>query len=301
MGIRDLTQEAVRAAISEFKQIGRDAFLARYGFGKSRGYFIINEGVSLDSKAIAGAAHGFLTGREPLPPQEFSGGDRTVAKYLRSLGFEVATPSTATAPVLPFEHGKVYHRRTDIHEVFGGQERGGITTPKSVPWIFLFTGESGGAYGYSDTWREDGTFSYTGEGQTGDMQFVRGNRAIRDHLADGRDLLLFEALATKGQYRFVGCFACAGWEKREAPDGHGHVRQAVVFNLVPVEDVPTREQDPSGEDSASIARNITLDELRRRAYAAAQAPPIAPKDARRSYHRRSADVKAYVLKSCRHM
>ncbi|WP_165406039.1 hypothetical protein [Bradyrhizobium genosp. SA-3] len=90
------------------------------------------------------------------------------------------------------------------------QERGGITTPNDCPFVFLFTGESGEQFGYSDGWRPDGIFAYTGEGQSGDMSFVRGNRAIRDHLADGRDLLLFEATRSKGNYRYIGCFAFAG-------------------------------------------------------------------------------------------
>ena len=37
---------------------------------------------------------------------------------------------------------------------------------------------------------------YTGEGQRGDMDFVRGNLAIRDHVANGKDLHLFEYVQT---------------------------------------------------------------------------------------------------------
>jgi 5-methylcytosine-specific restriction enzyme A len=72
----------------------------------------------------------------------------------------------STAPVgIPFEVGKLYHRQGDIHQVFGGQERGGISTPDGCPFVFLFTGESGEQFGYSDGWRPDGIFAYTGEGQ----------------------------------------------------------------------------------------------------------------------------------------
>lgn len=69
--------------------------------------------------------------------------------------------------------------------------------------IFLFTGETGDQYGYSDGPRADGTFAYTGEGQVRDMEFVRGNLAIRDHIRDGRDLLLFAKLPQPGSYRFI--------------------------------------------------------------------------------------------------
>ena len=39
----------------------------------------------------------------------------------------------------------------------------------SHPVIFLFTGEQGEQYGYSDEFQTDGTYWYTGEGQVGDM------------------------------------------------------------------------------------------------------------------------------------
>src|SRR4051794_26028499 len=134
----------------------------------------------------------------------FSGGERTVARVLRGLGFEVTGPAQTAAGAVPFEVGRTYSRRRDIHQRFGGQERGGIATPSSVPFVFLFTGESGSEFGYRDSWREDGTFAYTGEGQRGDMEFVRGNRAIRDHVQDGKDLLLFEATLRPGLYRYIG-------------------------------------------------------------------------------------------------
>ena len=37
-------------------------------------------------------------------------------------------------------------------------------------------------------WDNKYVFSYTGEGQDGDMDFVRGNLALRDHVAGGPDL-----------------------------------------------------------------------------------------------------------------
>src|ERR1039458_2281507 len=97
----------------------------------------------------------------------------------------------------PFESGRTYSRRADIHAVLGGQQQGGISTP-AAPFIFLFTGRQGTAYGYHDGMNADGTVEYTGEGQTGDMEFIRGNHAIRDHAQNGKDLLLFETLKTKG-------------------------------------------------------------------------------------------------------
>lgn len=79
-------------ALNEFSNLGRTAFLARYGFGKSRDFLIRNpaNGELCDSKAIVGAAFGFqYPGEGPLKPADFSGGEATVAPKLQSLGFEV--------------------------------------------------------------------------------------------------------------------------------------------------------------------------------------------------------------------
>ena len=86
-----------------------------------------------------------------------------------------------------FIEGQIY-RRTWLHQQYGGQQQGGSSSPSQHKFILLFTGEMGGQYGYSDSWTEDGLFLYTGEGQPGDMTFIRGNAAIRDHLEDAKDL-----------------------------------------------------------------------------------------------------------------
>ena len=291
MSISDLTRESVLHALDEFDQLGRDAFLARYGFGRARGYSVLHNGSRYDSKAIAGAAHGFLGGGSTaLKASDFSGGEMTVAKKLRDLGFPVSEPSEATLEGLPFKGGSLYHRQRAIHQVYGGQERGGIATPDGVPYVFLFTGESGGQFGYHDGWQRNGVFAYTGEGQLGDMTFVRGNRAIRDHVADGKDLLLFEASRPKGLYRFLGCFGLAGWELRDAPDRDEATRKAIVFHLLPISEVETFDPDDFPDHT-----NKSLEQLRREAHAAAVQPATPPKDARRSYYKRSAAVKVYVL------
>ena len=60
MALGDLTSaEAVRAAIAEFDELGREAFLAKYGFGHSLRYFVEEGGKRYDSKAIAGVAYGY--------------------------------------------------------------------------------------------------------------------------------------------------------------------------------------------------------------------------------------------------
>jgi 5-methylcytosine-specific restriction protein A len=83
-----LTKEAVFKAIDEFDALGREHFLSHYGFGKARRYFIIHNGTRYDSKAIAGVAFRYIEGRA-WQPSEFSGGDKTVARRMTDLGFDV--------------------------------------------------------------------------------------------------------------------------------------------------------------------------------------------------------------------
>jgi 5-methylcytosine-specific restriction protein A len=219
MSLADLTPESVHQALAEFDRLGRDSFLSTYSFGKARGYLLIHNGHAYDSKAIAGVAHQYLPGRDALSADAFSGGADAAAGRLRELGFDIRGPNEQLARAPTFEPGGIYNRVRDIHDVYGGQRQGGISTPKTAPLIFLFMGETGDQYGYQDGPRDDGTFAYTGEGQVGDMEFVRGNRAIRDHIKNGRDL---EALRSPGNYRFLGYFACDGLEFAMAPDKTGH-------------------------------------------------------------------------------
>jgi hypothetical protein len=59
----------------------------------------VQGGQSYDSKAIAGAAHGYLPGLEPLRASDFFGGRATVERVLRNLGFQVqGSPAGAGLP-----------------------------------------------------------------------------------------------------------------------------------------------------------------------------------------------------------
>ena len=86
--LADVTRAGVLAGIDEFDRHGRDAFLKSTGFGPARAYFLQHDGKLYDSKATLGYAHGVSTG-VPLRPRDFSGGDKTVAQRLETLGFEV--------------------------------------------------------------------------------------------------------------------------------------------------------------------------------------------------------------------
>lgn len=94
---------AVQAALDEYEQLGKEAFLRKYGFREAASYLVRNprtQGLA-DSKAIAGAALGYqYPERGGLGPKDFSGGAATVRPVLERLGFEVVhegTPSSAAS------------------------------------------------------------------------------------------------------------------------------------------------------------------------------------------------------------
>ena len=125
MALSDLTDpDAVRRALREFDEIGRDHFLAKYGFAKSRSYFLIADGRAYDSKAIVGAAHGYQHSElGPLTARDFSGGNATVRARLEALGFTVVVTEPRSEPVRPLTLWDDYHRR-DVHDIFAPQHRG---------------------------------------------------------------------------------------------------------------------------------------------------------------------------------
>jgi hypothetical protein len=84
------SRDALRQAVAEFDEIGRDRFLAKYGFGRSRAYFALIDGKRYDAKAIVGAAYGFQYPEQgALTARDFSGGEYTVQRKLEELGFDV--------------------------------------------------------------------------------------------------------------------------------------------------------------------------------------------------------------------
>jgi 5-methylcytosine-specific restriction enzyme A len=128
-----------------------------------------------------------------------------------------------------FKEGASYRRR-DLHKQYGGQQQGGISTPSQYPFIMLFTGSTGELYGYKDGWETEDTFRYYGEGQYGDMQFVRGNRAIRNHSREGKQLHLFERL-DGGMARYLSEMTYEGYRTERGKDLAGEERLVIVFDL----------------------------------------------------------------------
>lgn len=154
-------------------------------------------------------------------------------------------------------------RRT-LHDIYGGGRQGGMEPSAKTPNVFLFTDrETGERNGYThDGWNSDGTFHYTGEGPFGDQVMKNGNRAVRDHIREGRALRLFQKQGTTVQY--VGEF--------EVPDDDAHIevaesfdadqrdkRNVFVFRLRPVGEVLELGAPVQAMEEPFFARNVPVE------------------------------------------
>jgi 5-methylcytosine-specific restriction enzyme A len=163
---------------------------------------------------------------------------------------------------LPFQIGALYRRRAEIHAALGGQEQGGISTPSGRPVVIAFTGEAGEAHGYSDFWDDEGHFHYYGEGQSGDMTFTGGNRAIQNHLADHKTLILFQMMGKGQPCRYWGEFVLiSSYLKPNTQATRGPVRTAIVFKLKPLDEGVFALRDGVSEPTAqdvALGSTVTL-------------------------------------------
>ncbi|RYE55502.1 MAG: HNH endonuclease [Rhizobiaceae bacterium] len=189
-----------------------------------------------------------------------------------------------------FEPGRVYNRRRDIHDRFGGEggRQSGIITFATQGLVVIVSGQSGLAHGYADRWRDDGVFEYFGQGQVGDMQMIRGNAAIAEHSGAGKSLLLFEE--APGGLRFVDEMVYERHHIERKPDRLDGLRDAIVFELRRLGSVVESVE----EGAPSEPQPDDLSSARRRAIVAASAGTSGTITTRTAYQR-SQDVRYYVL------
>ncbi len=129
----------------------------------------------------------------------------------------------------PFIPDQIY-KRSLIHDEYGGNRQSGISPSANNPYIFIFSGKSGAQYGYRDGWDNKNIFSYTGEGQEGDMQFVKGNLALREHKERGKRIFLFESEGNSF-VKFVSEMEFFDADYFETPDKNGAIRKGIKFFL----------------------------------------------------------------------
>ena len=130
-------------------------------------------------------------------------------------------------------------KRSDLQKTYGGAPYGGIEPSAKTPNILIFTNPyKKSSFGYNfDEELEDGTFSYTGDGQKGNQSpNIGGNKAILEHRKKRKSLRVFESTKSQTFVRYVGEFELGTpeYSVQQAPDINGDDREVLVFNLNPI-------------------------------------------------------------------
>lgn len=273
MAVLDVTaRDAVLDAIDEFDELGREAFLARYGFGSDPVHVVDYTGTRYDSLPLLASAHNAQHG-QPLTPVDFVDATRDARQVLEKLGFRViqlieeapvrrsratatvrpATPTVRrvqaapSTPALrhrprvvgwPLAVGEVTNR-AELVRLHGGSKFAPIDLSTRSPNICLFVEPGLSPF---DGWdrADTGVYHVTGEGRSGDQRMVRGNKAVAEHERAGKTLRVFEAVEgrpTAGgrPQRYLGAFRVdpeRPYRTEWADDPDGNQRQVLVFRLL---------------------------------------------------------------------
>lgn len=201
-------------------------------------------------------------------------------------------PFQAVPGVGPLSTGDIY-RRQHLNNRFGGNRMSGISVSVREPVVLLFHTEEPSQQFYEDGFDDDGVYWYSGEGTSGDMQWTNANRAIRDHMADGRDLLLFERVQRKdGLWRFAGPMRYLEHRIESRPDKQGDLREAIVFGLI--EHLPIEADAPSM--TTDVFDTGTADSIRQQIDDLTTGENLGPKERIQLVYYRSMLIVAYARK-----
>src|SRR4051812_13359759 len=85
-----ISRDDILKTLEEYDDLGRDAFLDLYGYGKANTYLLVHDGREYDSKAIAGVAHKHQHGA-PLTWKQLSGGLGHAVDWLKREGFTIVS------------------------------------------------------------------------------------------------------------------------------------------------------------------------------------------------------------------
>ena len=290
MALSDLTASAVVKAIEEYDRLGRDAFLKKYGFRRARSFLLQKDGHSYDSKAVAGAAHGYLAGRSALKWNEFSGGEATVQRILEGLGFTVVGEDT---DILPSPGDVLTNKEIGRRFVVGNM--GGMRRSTKRNLLVLISDPFKGLY--QDRWDGE-VLHYTGMGPTDDQSLTYAqNRTLAESPKTGIPVHLLEALDPL-KYTYAGEVELVGAPYQEEQlDNRGQIRKVWMFpvKLKGGGAIPplTDEQALAIEESrARKARRLSMKELQARAKRAKKQPSV--RTAQASVYVRDAAVAEYV-------
>lgn len=276
--LSDLTQaSAVDRAVGEFRALGRESFLLKYGHRPSARYFAHIEGLHIDSKPLLSVAYGFqYPDRGPLEVRFFSGGEET-RRALRRFGYELVelplpegTRARAYGELPDCPAGTVFKNRREAYDA--GVHR---TTQAGIAGQAEGTQSICLSDGYSDDSIQGDVITYTGFGgrdaNTGrhvaDQKLEQGNLGLVENYKLGRPVrvLVKESVLTRRRadtdYIYLGLFTVVGWSWGMR-DGYKvlvyQLRAIAGDSVIPEEvaDALTR-----GEDTPTARRSSTVNRI----------------------------------------
>ena len=83
---------------------------------------------------------------------------------------------------------------------------------------------------YHDCWIDEGVYSYSGEGRSGDQKFERGNLALKNAGITGKDIYLLVKFSTD-EYYDKGKFGLIDYKYENEKDADGNLRKEIKFIL----------------------------------------------------------------------
>lgn len=143
------SREPILLAIEEYDLLGRDSFLKKYGFGRSR-YYLSYEDQLYDIKALAAAAWRFAFPEQGAPQNnEFSSGEPVITLFER-LGFQIIKTNQDQGPeeehffpilqkfLLQAQQEPINLKKSDYSKSFHGfqlEVSFGKGNAARIPWI----------------------------------------------------------------------------------------------------------------------------------------------------------------------
>ena len=123
------------------------------------------------------------------------------------------------------------YKRSDVHDVYGGNRQAGITPSKDGSRIFIFSNHYGETHGYQDGW-EGQYYHFTGAGQSGDQDIEsrRHNGHVLHHLENNAQVNLFTGL-NSGYWEYVANLVLVDYAYFETHDKDNKNRLAVRFTF----------------------------------------------------------------------
>ncbi|KAL6055197.1 5-methylcytosine-specific restriction protein A [Balamuthia mandrillaris] len=209
----------------------------------------------------------------------------------RSSSASSSSPLAAQKVSPSFVPGMVYLRKS-LHDDYGGQRQGGISTPALHDFILLFTKDAASrkkasSSGFRDQWA-NGLFYYRGEKmRTNEPGLKAGNRSLLCHKQERKKVHLFSTLAQPGQVKYMGEVEYLSHYLLNEGSSSSSPFPTVVFVLKPVgwvmpsspPSVPpivssSAFSPPLSSSSSAEATNNSLDKRKAEALPTTSASPL---------------------------